>query len=109
MTFEQIDKKLRTLRDPELGEAPLERVGAWLEGLRRAFPDLRDRLDREVARIESEAGEDFGRVASQHPAASWLLRRRSGKLSSAYLGCSTPEQVLALANGLGVVLEGNPL
>ncbi len=109
MTFEKIEKKLGTLRDPELGDAPLQLIHAWLERVRAALPDLRDRLDREIARIESEVGADFGRAAVLHPAGSWLLRRRSGKLSPAYLGCSTPEHVLALAKALGVELEAMPI
>jgi serine/threonine protein phosphatase 1 len=109
MTFDQIDKKVRSLRDPELGDEPLARIGAWVATLRAAVPDLRDRLDREVARLAADSGESFGRVAASHPAATWLLRRRAGKLSSHHLGCSTPEQLLALATALGVALEASPL
>jgi serine/threonine protein phosphatase 1 len=109
MTFEKIDKALRSLRDPELGDAPLARIGAWATALRQAIPELRGRLDHEVERIAAEAGDEFGRVASSHPAASWLLRRRAGKLSPEHLGCSTPEQLLALAAALGLELEATPL
>lgn len=109
MTFEQIDKKLRSLRDPELGEAPLARIGEWLSTLRAAIPGVRERLDQEIARVEAEAGEAFGRVATAHPAGTWLLRRRAGKLSPEHLGCSTPEQLLTLASALGVALEATPL
>jgi serine/threonine protein phosphatase 1 len=109
MTFEQIDKKLRSLRDPELDDAVLDRVGAWAVTLRGAIPDLRGRLDAEVARIAGVAGDDFGRVVHGHPAASWLLRRRAGKLSPEHLGCSTPQQLLALAAGLGVALDATPV
>jgi serine/threonine protein phosphatase 1 len=38
MTFEQIDKKLRSLRDPELGDAVLDQIGAWSRSLRDAIP-----------------------------------------------------------------------
>jgi serine/threonine protein phosphatase 1 len=128
MTFDQIDKKLRKLRDPELGDAPLESIAAWVATLPAALPALRDRLDSEVARIEAEAGPErepgsrtleesgpkrergsFGRVAASHPAATWLLRRHAGKLSSDHLGCGTPEQLLALAAALGVALERHPV
>ena len=109
MTFEQIDKKLRSLRDPELDGDVLGRIGAWAQGLRAAIPDLAVRLDAEVARLAAEAGEDFGRVAATHPAASWLQRRRSGKLSSEHLGCSSPQQLLTLASALGVSLESDPV
>lgn len=109
MTFEQIDKKLRALRDPELGDAVLDRIGAWSHGLRAAIPDLRARLDAEVARIRDEAGDEFGRLAAAHPAASWLQRRRTGKLSSEHLGCPSPQQLLTLAAALGVPLESDPV
>jgi serine/threonine protein phosphatase 1 len=109
MTFEQIERKLRSLRDPELGDAPLARIGAWVTRLRGAIPGLRDRLDREIARVEGEAGDAFGKTAASHPAGTWLLRRRAGKLSGEHLGCSTPAQLLALAKALGVELEERPL
>lgn len=109
MTFEQIAKKPRSLRDPELDDAVLDRVDAWVTTLRAALPGLRERLDAEVARLEAAAGPEFGREAAAHPAGSWLLRRRNGKLSSAHLGCASPQQVLALASALGVTLAGDPL
>jgi hypothetical protein len=109
MTFEKIDKKLKSLRDPELGDDVLDRIGAWLHGLRAAMPELRERLDREVARLEAEASGDFGRLASEHAAGAWLLRRRAGKLSSEHLGCSTPEHVALLGKALGVELPTTPL
>ncbi len=109
MTFEQIEKKLRSLRDPELAGGPLERIGAWLESLRGAIPELRERLDGEVARLEAEHGDDAGRAAAAHPAASWIQRRRKGRLSSEHLGCSTPAELMKLAGALGVELGGDPL
>lgn len=109
MTFEQIDKKLRSLRDPELGDEVLDRIAAWSAGLRGALPDLRGRLDAEVARIAAESGDEFGRAAAAHPAASWLQRRRAGKLSPEHLGCSSPQQLVTLAAGLGVALDADPL
>ncbi len=109
MTFEQIDKKLRTLRDPELGDAVLDQIGAWSRSLRDAIPGLRDRLDADVARITAESGDDAGRAVAAHPAAFWLQRRRLGKLSSEHLGCSTPEQLLKLASALGVALPADPV
>lgn len=109
MTFEQIDRKLRSLRDPELDAAVIDRIGAWAAALRAAIPDLRARLDAEVARLAAEAGEGFGRAAAAHPAASWLQRRRAGKLSSEHLGCASPQQLLALAAALGVSLEATPV
>jgi serine/threonine protein phosphatase 1 len=109
MTFDQIEKKLRSLRDPELGDATLERIRAWAAALRGAVPDLRERLDREVERIAGEAGGEFGRAAAAHPAGTWLLRRRSGKLSPDHLGCSTPHQLVQLAAALGVALDAAPL
>ena len=44
MTFEPIEKKLASLRDPEHGEAPLARIGAWPRALGVALEDapLRD-------------------------------------------------------------------
>jgi serine/threonine protein phosphatase 1 len=109
MTFEQIDKKLAKLRDPELGEAPLAKIGAWCASLRGSIPELRERLDREVDRIASEAGDDFGRVAATHPAGSWINRRRAKRLSEEHLGCSTPADLLRLAAALGLTLESTPL
>ena len=109
MTFEQIDKKLRSLRGPELSDEMLARVADWAAGLRGAIPELRERLDGELARLDREAGQDAGRAAAAHPAASWLLRRRAGKLSSDHLGCASPEQLLALARALGVSLPPAPV
>lgn len=108
MTFEQIEKKIRSLRDPELDEAVLGRIGAWAAQLRGAIPQVRACLDAEVARIAEEAGPEFGRVAAQHPAGSWLIRRHSGKLSPEHLGCATPQQLLTLAAGVGVELTADP-
>jgi len=109
MTFEQIDKKLRGLRDSELGGAGLAHVAAWAAGLRGAIPDLRARLDAEVARVVETAGDDgFGRAAAAHPAAGWLQRRRAGRLSDGHLGCASPAQLVALGAALGVTLPGAP-
>jgi calcineurin-like phosphoesterase family protein len=108
MTFEQIDKKVRGLHDPELDEGVLGQITAWTAALRGAVPALRERLDAEIERIGAEAGEDFGRVAAAHPAGSWLLRRRTGRLSPEHLGCSTPQQLLTLAASLGVELPPAP-
>jgi serine/threonine protein phosphatase 1 len=108
MTFEQINKKLRSLADPELEASVLDRVAVWLDGVLAALPALREALDAEVARIAAEAGDDFGRVAATHPAASWLQRRRAGKLSSERLGCATPEHVVRLARALGAKVEAAP-
>ncbi len=104
MTFEQIDKKLRG-SDSELG---LAHVAAWAAELRRAIPGVRERLDAEVARLAETAGDDFGRAAAAHPAASWLQRRRAGRLSNDHLGCASPEQLVALAAALGVSLPAAP-
>lgn len=109
MTFEQIDKKVRSLRDPELEGGVLDRIREWAAGLRGAIPALRDRLDAEITKIADAAGPEFGRVAAAHPAASWLQRRRAGKLSAEHLGCSTPQQLLTLAAALGVELEQSPV
>lgn len=109
MTFEQIDRKIRSLRDPELDGAVLDRVHAWVGTLRGAVPRLRERLDAEVTRIAEAAGEEFGRAAAAHPAGSWLLRRRAGKLSPEHLGCSSPQQLITLAAALGEALAGDPL
>lgn len=109
MTFEQIEKKVRSLRDPELDAGVLDRVSAWAAALRGAIPDLRERLDAAVAQIADASGDDFGRAAATHPAASWLQRRRAGRLSPEHLGCSTPEQLLTLAKALGVELAATPV
>ncbi len=109
MTFEQIEKKVRSLRDPELDAAVLDRINAWTASLRGAIPAVRERLDAELARISDEAGEAFARVAAEHPAGSWLLRRHSGRLSPEHLGCATPQQLLTLAASLGVQLEADPV
>jgi serine/threonine protein phosphatase 1 len=109
MTFEQIDKKIRSLRDPELDDEVLAKVTAWAALLRAAIPGLRERLDAEVARLQQEAGDDFGRVAATHPAASWLQRWHTGRLSREHLGCSTPEHLLKLASALGTDLPASPL
>lgn len=109
MTFEQIDKKVRSLRDPELDGAVLDQVHAWVGTLRGALPRLRERLDAEVARLGETAGEEFGRAAAAHPAGSWLLRRRAGKLSPEHLGCASPQQVLTLAAALGIELPTDPV
>ena len=97
---EQIDKKLRSLRGPEMSDEVLERVAAWAADLRGAIPGLRERLDAELARLDRETGGDVGRAAAAHPAASWLLRRRAGKLSPDHLGCASPVQLLELARAL---------
>lgn len=105
MTFEQIAKKVRSLRDPELTGGFLDGVERWSTAVRGALPGLADRLDAEVARLLAEAGpEGFGRVAATHPAGSWLLRHHAGRLSREHLGCVNPEQVFTLAAGLGVTL-----
>jgi serine/threonine protein phosphatase 1 len=109
MTFEQIEKKVRSLRDPELGDEVLDRIVAWVADLRAAIPGLRERLDAEVARVADAAGDDFGRAAAAHPAASWLQRRRAGRLSPDHLGCASPQQLLALADALGAPLPASPL
>jgi len=109
MAFEQIGKKVGKLRDPELGDESLDRILGWLESLRAAIPDLRGALEAEVARLEGDAGADFGRAAAAHPAASWLLRHRAGKLSPTHLGCSTPADLVRLARALGRDLPAEPL
>ena len=106
MTFEQAQRKLRSLADPELDQAVLDRIGAWTAGVLATLPKLRDALDAELARLSSEG--DDGRVAAAHPAASWILRRRNGRLSPERLGCSTPGDVVKLANALGVAIEAAP-
>lgn len=106
MTFEQIDRKLR-----ERGEVrdALGRIAAWAEALRAMIPVLREALDDEIARLEREAGPELGRIAAAHPAGSWILRRRAGRLSSAHLGCATPRDVIHLARALGHEVEEAPL
>lgn len=106
MTFEQVAKKTRSLRDPELTGGFLDQVEHWVATVRGLLPGLALRLDVEVARILEESGtEAFGRVADAHPAASWLHRQRAGRLSREHLGCSNAEQVFALAKALGVEVE----
>lgn len=109
MTFEQIEKKVRSLRDPELDEAVLAKISAWTVELRAAVPGLCARLDAEVERISASAGEEFGRMAAAHPAASWLQRRKQGKLSPVHLGCATPQQLIELGRALGVELVATPM
>ncbi len=109
MTFEQIAKKVGKLRDPELGDEALDRILAWIDALRAAIPALRVALEAEAARLEADAGGDFGRVAASHPAGSWLLRHRAGKLSPTHLGCSTPTELVRLARALGHELSAEPL
>ncbi len=109
MTFEQIARKLRGLRDPELGDDALAQIAAWADALRAALPTLRTRLDAEVTRLRAEAGEDFGRAAAAHPAHSWLHRWHTGRLSPEHLGCTAPRDVLALAQALDVALPSMPL
>ncbi|MFO0723801.1 MAG: metallophosphoesterase [Myxococcota bacterium] len=109
LTFEQITKKLKSLRDPELGAEVLERVGAWRDAMEGALPTLCARLDAEIARLEALGEEGFGPRASEHPASSWIFRRKAGKLSSERLGCASPADVLRLAEALGVELPREPL
>lgn len=109
MTFEQIDKKVKSLRDPELDRDVLDRITQWALALRGAIPDLRDKLDAETKRIANEAGDDFGRVAAQHPAGSWMHRWHTGRLSREHLGCGTPQQLVTLASALGTTLPMDPL
>lgn len=109
MTFEQIDKKIRSLRDPELDREVLDSITNWATNLRATIPVLRDKLDAEVARIVAEAGENFGRVAATHPGASWLQRWHTGRLSKDHLGCGTPQQLVTLASALGMTLPSDPL
>ena len=109
MTFEQIDKKVRSLRDPELDAEVLDRITTWAADLRGNIPRVRERLDAELARITDESGADFGRLAAAHPAGSWLLRRHSGRLSPEHLGCATPQQLITLAASLGLSLPADPV
>ncbi len=109
MTFEQIDKKVRSLRDPELDREVLDRITGWAALLRASIPGLRERLDGEVTRLVQEAGDDFGRVAAAHPAASWLHRWHTKRLSREHLGCGSPQQLVALAAALGTTLPAHPL
>ena len=109
MTFEQIDRKLRSLRDPELGDDVLGQVGAWATSLRDALPGLRERLEATAAELSASAGDDWGRAAAAHPAGSWLNRWRQGRLSATHLGCSGPREVVALGSALGVQLPATPL
>jgi serine/threonine protein phosphatase 1 len=109
MTFEQIEKKIKSLRDPELDREVLDQVTGWAASLRAEIPQLREKLDAEVARITAEAGADFGRAAANHPAASWLHRWQTGRLSREHLGCGSPQQLVTLAKALGTALPENPL
>ena len=109
MTFEQIEKKVRSLRDPELDRAVLDTITCWVTDLRAAIPMVRDKLDVEVKRLKADAADDFGRVAASHPAASWLHRWDAGRLSHEHLGCSTPEQLVRLSSALGMTLPSEPL
>jgi serine/threonine protein phosphatase 1 len=97
MTFEQIAKKVRSLRDPELAGGFLERVERWASEVRGELPRLAEALDREA---EGRSPQEL----AAHPAASWLQRHRAGRLSRDHLGCASPEQVFALADALGVRL-----
>jgi calcineurin-like phosphoesterase family protein len=107
MTFEQIDRKLAKLRDPELGDEVLEQIHAWVATLRGALPELRRRLEAEAARLGEEA--EPGRAAAAHPAGSWLNRWRAGRLSPTHLGCAGPRDIVALGAALGVTLPAAPL
>jgi serine/threonine protein phosphatase 1 len=109
MTFEQIDKKLKSLRDPELGDDVLARVEEWAATLRGALPGLRERLEGTAAELVASAGGEFGRAAAAHPAGSWLNRWRQGRLSPTHLGCAGPKDVVALGRALGVSLPAAPL
>jgi serine/threonine protein phosphatase 1 len=104
MPFAQISKKVNSLRDPGLTGGFLGSIDAWAAAVQACIPTLAEALDAEVARVADASGEDFGRVAAQHPAASWLQRRRAGRLSADFLGCSAPADVFALAAALGVAL-----
>ena len=109
MTFEQIAKKVRSLRDPELTGTFLDDVAAWAEAVRAAIPRLAERLDVEAADVLASSGaEGFGKAASARPAGPWLVRLRSGKLSREHLGCTSPAQVFELARAVGVELEVAP-
>ncbi len=108
MTFEQIAKKVGKLRDPELAGGALEGILRWLDGVRAAIPELAAALASESERLHAVAGGDFGRVAAAHPAGSWLLRHRAGKLSPTHLGCGTPADVVRLARALGRDLPAEP-
>jgi serine/threonine protein phosphatase 1 len=110
MTFEQIDKKLRSLRDPELGDAVLDQIGAWSRTLRDAIPGLRERLDAEVARITDEAGRPSSAASPPtHPAASWLQRRRIGKLSPSTSAAARRSNYQTSPSALGVTLTPEPV
>jgi serine/threonine protein phosphatase 1 len=109
MTFEQIDKKVRSLRDPELDAEVLDRITTWAADLRGNISQVRERLDAELARFIDESGADFARLAAAHPAGSWLLRRHSGRLSPEHLGCATPQQLITLAASLGLSLPADPV
>jgi hypothetical protein len=67
-----------------------------------AIPSLVTALDRALATLDEPA-------LIGHPASQVLIRRRAGRLSDRYLGCSTPAQVLALGAQLGVSLPEPPL
>lgn len=99
MTFEQIARKLGTLRGEHPAEA-LAGISGWVEAVRGALPRLAARLDAELEALKAGTDE-VGRAAATHPAASWLLRLQAGRLSRSHLGCATPAQVQALAAALG--------
>ncbi|MEZ4398534.1 MAG: metallophosphoesterase [Kofleriaceae bacterium] len=107
LSFEQIERKLRSLRDPELGDRVLDEIAAWLAGLRAAVPALRARLDEESARVAAAA--DPAQALGRHPAARWLTRWRANKLSPTHLGCASPQDLCALAAALGIALPATPL
>lgn len=110
MTFAQIERKLRSLRDPELGDAPLAAVAAWVEELRAALPSLRAHLDLALATVvDAQPPEAVGRSLDAHPARRWLHRRREGRLSDEHLGCAGPSDVIALGTALGLPLPAAPL
>jgi len=100
--------RVRGLRKSFGAQAVLDGIAAWSAGVLATIPQLRDALDAAVADIAARAGDDFGRVASTHPAASWLQRRRAGKLSPDRLGCATPDDVARLGAAIGVAVPAGP-
>ena len=105
LTLGQLDKRLASRAKSSRWRAYLESIRAWSEATKAAIPLLSQRCDEAVAAIPAD---DDGRLLAEHPAVATLVARQKGRLSSDWLGCAGPGDVVRLAERLGESLPPAP-